>query len=270
MQGDAPPGLRETRGEREEPVAEPFRLPTPRLLAWVAEHSHPGGDIGREGHEQTPDAVLLEPVQGQIPQARIFRDADTVLAARPLAVPELEIGELPSCRVRDERCQPVAVNVLEAELRARMRAFPADDDAHTRRPLLQVHEPGELGNVRAVSDVAVGVVSGRPDLFGDLFVELWRLEREREPNRVGESASGEPGEELVRAAAPVGADQNSLPGPGRAAWELRECLLDDVDVIGRGVRPRVPWAEFDRERLPGAGGPVVRERAERVETEPLS
>lgn len=226
----------------------------------MGEQAHPSCQVGREAHEETPDAVLLKPLQRQVPKSRVFRDADPVLAARPSAVSQLEIGELPAAGVRNERRQPVPVDVLEPELRAGVGPFAADDDTHPRRPAPEVHEAGELGNIRAITSASVGVVGRRPDVLGDQLVEL---------DRVGEPAPGESGDELLRAAAPISADQDLLPRSWIRVGQLRERLLDDVDVVGRGVRARVPWAQFHRERLTRAGGAVVGERAERVKPEPF-
>ena len=60
-------------GDREQPVAQPFRFPASGLVGGVGEQSHPGGDLAGEGDDLAPDPVLVEPVQRQIRQARVPR-----------------------------------------------------------------------------------------------------------------------------------------------------------------------------------------------------
>lgn len=91
-----------------------------------------------------------------------------------------------------------------------------------------------------VTDVAISVVGGHLRGLGDQPIQLRRLERQREPDRLGEPAAGEPGDELARSARPVGADQHPLPGTRVAAGQLSEGLPHHIDVIDGGVRARVP------------------------------
>ena len=72
--------------------------------------------------------------------------------------------------------------------------------------------------------------------------------------------AGQPGQELVGAAAGVGADQHPPP---RSAGQLRQREPGHLDVLGRGVRPGVPGAQHDGQRLPARPGAVVGERGER-------
>ena len=56
-----------------------------------------------------------------------------------------------------------AVGLLEQrQLGAGVRPFPADDDPHPGRPAAQVEQAGDLGDVGAVADLAVGVDRRRP------------------------------------------------------------------------------------------------------------
>ena len=146
-----------------------------------------------------------------------------------------------------------------------MGSFAANDDTHTGGPLREVEDAGELG---AVAGLSVGVVSGRPHVFGGRPVELWHGLRKRVSDRVLQAPTGQPAHELVRSVGTIGADQYLLPRPGRSAGQLGEGLLDDVDVIARGVRAGVPGAQLDHQRLTGTGLAVIEERAERVEPGP--
>lgn len=100
--------------DREQPQPQPFGFPPPGgVLGRDREQLGPGGQVGREHDQRAPDPVLVEPVQGQVPQAAVLRDPDPVLAPGAAAVPQLEIGQLPARSVGDERGQPVAVDVVE-------------------------------------------------------------------------------------------------------------------------------------------------------------
>ena len=51
---------------------------------------------------------------------------------------------------------------------------------------------------------------------------------------------------------PVDRDQHVTPLPGR---DLRQRRLKDLDVVGGGERPGVPWALHHHQMLPGVGTP---------------
>ena len=56
-----------------------------------------------------------------------------------------------------------------------MRLLPSDDDPHPGRPLPQVEQSGEFGDLRAVTDLTVGIQSRGPGRFGqsaDRVVDL--------------------------------------------------------------------------------------------------
>lgn len=73
------------------------------------------------------------------------------------------VGSCPAgTGVGRERGDPVAVDVLEPQLRARVRTFLAHDDAHPVGPRAQIEQPGELGDPRPVADLVVRVVGGSP------------------------------------------------------------------------------------------------------------
>ena len=89
-----------------------------------------------------------------------------------------------------------------------------------------------------------------------------------EPGRVGQPPSrlGQPGQELMGAAAGVGADQHLAPQVRRQLGQRQPRRLD---VVGGGVRPGVPGPQHDGQRLAGPAGAVVGERGQRVEPERL-
>lgn len=145
----------EGRGDREQAVPESFRFPPSGLMRRVRQQPRPGSDLGGEGDDGGPDPVLIEPVQGQVAQPGVFRVPDTVLAARPATVAQLERGVLPTFAVGGERGQPVSVDVVEPELRAGVGAFPTDDHAHVFRPAVQVEQAGQLGDIGAGTRVLV-------------------------------------------------------------------------------------------------------------------
>ena len=71
-----------------------------------------------------------------------FGDADAVLGTGAAAVAQFEVGELAAgttgSGVGGKGGDPVAVGVGQAQLRARVRAFAADDDPHPGWPAGQV------------------------------------------------------------------------------------------------------------------------------------
>lgn len=75
-------------------------------------------------------------------------------------------GSLATLGVGDEAGEAVAVDVGEAQLRARVRVSPADDDAHAFGPGGEVEHAGDLGDPRAGPYLGVGVAGGRPGGLG--------------------------------------------------------------------------------------------------------
>jgi hypothetical protein len=79
---------------------------------------------------------------GRLASPGVLGGADAVLGAGAATVPQLEVGQLPPCRVGDERGDPVPVDVGDAQLSARVGALAAHDQPHPRRPAGQVEHPG--------------------------------------------------------------------------------------------------------------------------------
>ena len=125
-------------------------------------------------------------------------------------------------------------DVGEPQLRAGMRAFLADDDPHSPRPRGQVQQAGQLGDPRTVADLPVTVVSRGPCPVRDLQDGVLHVIGHGEPNRVVQPPSGfgQPGQEVVRAAAGVGPDQHPPPDCLR---QLRQRQSRRGDVIGGGI-----------------------------------
>jgi hypothetical protein len=87
-------------------------------------------------------------VERQVPQAGVLRITDAVLATRSSPVPELQVGEPAAAGVGDEHGESMPVQIGEPQLRAGMRALPADDYPHPLRPAGQVQHSGEFGDPR--------------------------------------------------------------------------------------------------------------------------
>ena len=73
-----------------------------------------------------------------------------------------DAGELPGSGAGGEGSESVPVDVGEPQLRAGVGAFLADDHPHPFRPAAQVQQAGQLGDPRAVADLAAAVVSRGP------------------------------------------------------------------------------------------------------------
>ena len=170
--------------------------------------------------------------------------------AGPAPVAQLQVGQLAADGVGREGGDPHAVDVLKAELGAGVGSFLADDHAHALGPAGQVEQVGEL-DPRPVADLAMGVVGGGPDVLGDSLERVRGVLREREPDGVGQAATGEPVDHLVRGPCPVDPHQHRLARP--ACGQLTQGSADHGDVVGGGVRPGVPGAQRDRQGFSGPG-----------------
>ena len=71
-------------GEQSQPQSLGF--PAPGGVVAEAEHLGPGDELAGQLHDRAPDAVLVEPVQGQVRQSGVLGGADAVLAAGAAAV----------------------------------------------------------------------------------------------------------------------------------------------------------------------------------------
>ena len=163
----------EGRGDREEPVAQTLGFPPAGFMLGVGEEPGPRGDLGRESCDRGPDPVLIEPVEGEVAQTGVFRITDAVFAACPAAVAQLEVLQLPAARVGGERGEPVTLDVIETELRARVRALSPHDHPHPVGPSGQIQQPRQLRDRGPVADIPAGIERGLPCAFvGDEFVEL--------------------------------------------------------------------------------------------------
>lgn len=161
------------RGDLEQAVAHAFGFPPPSGLVGVAKQPHPGDDLAGQGHDLAPDPILRERCQRQVPQAHVLRDPDPVLAASTPTMAHFEVRELALGGVGRERGEPVAVDVIEPQLRPGVRALAADDDAHPVRPVLvEIEQPGHFRDVRAFPDIAVGVAGRLPHALQDQAEQL--------------------------------------------------------------------------------------------------
>jgi hypothetical protein len=192
-----------------------------------------------------------KPFQRQVPQPGVLGAPDPVLAPGPLPVPQLQVSELALLRIGGEAGEPVPVDVGEPQLRARVRALLADDDPHPRGPAIQVRQPGDVRDPGAVADLPVAVISRCPRLRGDLPDRPgdWLGDRHADGVAQPPGLGGQPGEELVRAAAGISADQHlaaQVPG------QLRQREPGRLDMVSRGVRAGVAGPQHQGQRLPVA------------------
>lgn len=263
MSGDA-------AGQREQVQPKGFRSPAAGVVIGQCQHLHPRGEVERERDQREPNLVRCEGFEGQVPHPGVFTGFDAVLAARPAAVAQLEVGQLPAGGVGDERGQPEPVDVGEPQLGAGVWAFFSYHQPHPGRPAGKVDQVGDFGDPRPVADLTVGVVGGGPHLLGNLVHRLDQGLGEGEPERVLHAACVAVLHEFVGAATSVGAYQHFPPDPPRRRpRQLLQCLGEDRFVVGGGVRAGIAGAQRDRGRLARAVGSVVDERAQRMEPEPL-
>ena len=200
-----------------------------RASSWE-KASRPAG----QGHDQAPDAVLGDPLQGKAVKPGVLGAADTVLVAGPQPVAHLEIGELAHPRAGGEGGQSVAAHVLEAQLGSLVGPLSAHDDPHPLGPGGQVQQVSDLSDVRPLPGLSVSVVGRGPGGLGDGVVDLRRVVRQREPHAVGHPPTGQELNGLLRASGPVDAHQHLSTGSG-AEPGLVQCPADDLDVVGGSV-----------------------------------
>ncbi len=147
----------------------PGELPDPVLAGATAtvvtgqgKGLHPRGQVAGQRHDRAPDLVQGEVVQRQVGQPAVLRGSDTVLAAGPAAVPQLQVSQLPAGAGGDECGDPMPVDVGDPQLRARVRAFLAHDQPHPGRPRGEIEQGGDLGDPRTGAELAVGGVGRLP------------------------------------------------------------------------------------------------------------
>ncbi|MEX5309605.1 hypothetical protein RF650_09350 [Kocuria sp. CPCC 205297] len=121
--------------------------------------------------------------------------ADAVLDPCMGPMPGLEKGELAGRGVGDEGFVAPAVAFLEQrQLRAGVGAFAAHDDPHPGWPLgenLRVDEAGQLGDVAALTNAAVGIECWGPDLLRDQIDGIAELPGDRESHAVLDAAAAD-------------------------------------------------------------------------------
>src|SRR5204863_9156231 len=121
-------GAGELGGGVQHPVAERGDLAAgQRGQVREADQLGPADQVGGGQHGLQPGIILLPAAAGQVAQAGLLAFADAVLDPGVLAVPQLQPGCLPgddaAGSVGEEGGDPVAVDVGEGELGARVRAF---------------------------------------------------------------------------------------------------------------------------------------------------
>jgi|GEM_PF-5364649 len=81
----------DTGRDREQSVAQAFRFPPACLMAGVCKESSPRKYIAGKSDQSTSDPVVIEIVEGEVRQARVFRVADTVFTAGSSTVTQFEV-----------------------------------------------------------------------------------------------------------------------------------------------------------------------------------
>ena len=95
--------------------------------AGEAQGPGPGEQVGGGQGQLEPGLVLLICPAGQVAQARGLARPDPVLDPGMRSVPDFQVGELAAGGIGEERGEPVPAGVGEAQLRAGVGPFPADD-----------------------------------------------------------------------------------------------------------------------------------------------
>jgi hypothetical protein len=91
---------------------------------------------------------------------------DAILDLGVLAVQDLERRDVLVLLVGDEALEAVAVHVVEAQLRAGVRALAPADETSPLGPALEVHPIGQLGHPRALRSHRSPLNAGRQAFSG--------------------------------------------------------------------------------------------------------
>jgi hypothetical protein len=177
-----------------------------------------------------------------------------------------------------------SVGIGDPQLRARVRAFLAQDQPGARRPSVQWGQAGGLGDPGPVAGFDLhtglgragfaGLVGRRPRCRrqsgqGGVYVEVG----EAGPDGELHALLGEVGGELLGCAGGVGAHQHGdapvLVGGALRGGQLGECGVEYDDVIGGGVRAGLARSQQLGDRFPTTVVTVIDEPEQRVEPESL-
>jgi hypothetical protein len=144
-----------------------------------------------------PDGVATQEVEGEVAKPGGLGGADAVLDAGALAVPQLQPSKVRVGLVGEEDLEAMAVVVAEAQLGAGMGVLPPAARPGPFRPGVQVDEAGQLADLGAIADLAVGVDRTGPgglglsqDRLADMGVDR---HAQREPDAPVAQVPGQPG-----------------------------------------------------------------------------
>jgi len=269
--GQVQPGpagvMGDAAGDGEQSQAESFRFPHPGVFAGECEHLHPRGQFGGQHDDRDPDLILREVMQGKVSQTGVLHVPNPVLTPCSPAVPQFQVRELPAGGVRDERGEPVPLEVGEPELRTGVRPFGPDDDPHPVWPTGQVQQSGQFGDPRAVPWPAVGVIGRGPCRLRDQFQLPTAVSVRLNPT---EYCSRCPVSQVTKSWVPPAPRSNqhcpTWPPTRGSGRKLGQRGFGHLDVIDRGVRAGVTLAQDHRDGFTGATITVIHPGADRVMT----
>src|SRR4051794_11662676 len=176
------------------------------------EESGPGGQVGGDLGEHQPGLLDRELSRWEAPEPGVFGVPDPVLDPGVGTVPGFEERQLAALGVGDECLVAPAVSFFEQrQLRAGVGPLAVDDDPHPAGPLgrdVVGDEAGQLRDVTALTDSAVGVECRCPDLLRYQVDGLAQCLGDRESHRVLHASAtdvvlcGEPVQQFGEAPAP--------------------------------------------------------------------
>jgi len=187
-----------------------------------------------------PDPILAEALKRQVGQPGAFGDADPILTPRPRSMPEFQTSQLSARRIRGKRGQPAPVNIVKPQLGPRVGALPADDDPHPVRP----EDTGEFGDIGTLTRLTGGAIGWLPRVqLRELTVEVGHRRRQHPTDRIRQTTRGQKAQEVMGAAGGISADEYLLARRCFTTGKTGENILDQSDVIGRGVRSGIAWPQ---------------------------
>lgn len=235
-------------GDVQQSVAQPLGFGSGERAS-EADQPRPAEQILGDQRDLKPRLVVLEGVVGQVAHAAVLALADAVFDAGAAAMAQLQHGDVVAVLVGQQARVAVAEAVKDSELRTGVRALAAADQPAARGPARQLDMLGQLGDPRAVAQLAVRLDRRDPRDAGELenrgahgLVELI-ADREADVGLAAVRAEG------VRGAADVGPHEDLATEISGGQLLQRES--QHLEVVGGRVGPGVPRPQNSGERLTG-------------------
>lgn len=277
------------RGDADDPGPNRFRLPPPPPVFMPVTSSgavdQPGVNdkIMRQHHRDNPRLIHPEPMMRELRQPQVFEVFDALLAPAPATVGAVQALGLAG-KVGHKQPHPTTVDVRDRQLRTGCGVFGFHDHPHPSRIVIQVDADLRWALRRPGLD-ASGDIGDKPSdqcrrravRAQDMGFRFLACGGSDNPDRIASAKAHQVTmpqglnvlDESFRPAASIRPDQQP-PAPGLAVGVIRQDIqgcVEDIEVIGDGVRPGFAGAQLDGQYFPAVVIIEVDECAQRVEAE---